>query len=317
MALGITVPLGQSLHEHADLLRGLHDGGYTDFWSSETAELDAFTPLAHAAALLPHARFGTAIASVFTRGPALLAMSAAAVAEAAPGRFTLGIGASSPAIARRWNAVPYERPFSRVRDTLRFLRPALAGERVEQEYETFRVEGFRLERPVAHALPIVVGALRERMLGLAGTEGDGAVLNWLSAEDVRRAAAVVGPGKQLVTRIFVCVSEDTALVRSVAKRLVTGYLTVPAYAEFQRWLGRGEVLGPVWTAWAAGDRKAALAAVPDHVVDELVVHGGPEECAEHVRRYVEAGTTTPVIKFLPLDPARDLAKDVLALAAAY
>ncbi|GAA4009178.1 LLM class F420-dependent oxidoreductase [Allokutzneria multivorans] len=317
MTLGITVPLGQSLHEHADLLRALYDGGYTDFWSSETAELDAFTPLAYAAAVLPEARFGTAIASVFTRGPALLAMSAAAVAETAPGRFTLGIGASSPAIAQRWNSVPYEKPYSRVRDTLRFLRPALAGERIDESYDTFQVKGFRLERPVSPSLPIVVGALRERMLGLAGAEGDGAVLNWLSASDVAKAAPVVGAGKQLVARIFVCVSENADLVRSVAKRLITGYLTVPAYADFQRWLGRGDALSPMWTAWASGDRKAALAAVPDHVVDELVVHGSAEECAAHVRRYADAGITTPVLKFLPLDPSRDLAKDVLAVAAAY
>ena len=114
--LGITIPLGAPLRAHTALLPRLAAGGYRHFWSSETAAFDAFTPLAHAAAVLPDAHLGTAIAGVFTRGPALLAMSAAALAEAAPGRFSLGVGAASPAIVARWNGIPYERPVQRVRE---------------------------------------------------------------------------------------------------------------------------------------------------------------------------------------------------------
>jgi len=103
--LGITIPLGAPLPAHTTLLPRLAAGGYRHFWSSETAAFDAFTPLAHAAAVLPDAHLGTAIAGVFTRGPALLAMNAAALAEAAPGRFSLGVGAASPAIVARWNGI--------------------------------------------------------------------------------------------------------------------------------------------------------------------------------------------------------------------
>src|SRR5215468_650964 len=115
--LGITIPLGAPLPAHTTLLPRLFEAGYRHFWSSETAAFDAFTPLAHAAAVLPDAEFGTAIAGVFTRGPALLAMSAAALADAAPGRFSLGVGAASPAIVTRWNGIGYDRPLARVRDT--------------------------------------------------------------------------------------------------------------------------------------------------------------------------------------------------------
>jgi alkanesulfonate monooxygenase SsuD/methylene tetrahydromethanopterin reductase-like flavin-dependent oxidoreductase (luciferase family) len=74
---------------------------------------------------------------------------------------------------------------------------------------------------------------------------------------------------------------------------------VPAYAEFHRWLGREPVLGAMWTAWAAGDRKGALAAIPDEVVDELIVHGSPEECRERVGRYAHAGVDVPVMALVP------------------
>jgi alkanesulfonate monooxygenase SsuD/methylene tetrahydromethanopterin reductase-like flavin-dependent oxidoreductase (luciferase family) len=158
------------------------------------------------------------------------------------------------------------------------------------------------------------------MLKLAGEVGDGAVLNWLSAQDVRRVVPYVhegGPGKRIVARLFVCRSDDPATVRAAAKRLITGYLTVPGYAAFHRWLGRGEWLGDMWAAWERGDRRGALAAVDDAVVDELIVHGTAEECANHIRRYVEAGVQLPVLKFLPLDPTRDLRADAVEVAEAY
>src|SRR3712207_6784745 len=129
---GMTVPLaGVPLADHGAVFAALADAGFTDAWSSEVNGSDAFTPLTLAAAWEPRLRLGTAIAPVFTRGPGLLAMTAAALAETAPGRFRIGIGASSPVVVGDWNAAGFERPFARSRDMLRFLRPALAGETVD------------------------------------------------------------------------------------------------------------------------------------------------------------------------------------------
>jgi alkanesulfonate monooxygenase SsuD/methylene tetrahydromethanopterin reductase-like flavin-dependent oxidoreductase (luciferase family) len=105
--------------------------------------------------------------------------------------------------------------------------------------------------------------------------------------------------KEIVARIFVAAGDDADAARAIARRAIAAYLTVGVYRAFHEWLGRGEQLAAMWRAWEAGDRKAALAAVPDEVVDELVVHGSPERCREQVRRYVEAGVTTPVLALLP------------------
>jgi alkanesulfonate monooxygenase SsuD/methylene tetrahydromethanopterin reductase-like flavin-dependent oxidoreductase (luciferase family) len=59
------------------------------------------------------------------------------------------------------------------------------------------------------------------------------------------------------------------------------------------------VLAPMWQAWAAGDRKAALAAIPDALVDELIVHGSAAECRTKVQAYADAGVTVPVMALLP------------------
>ena len=141
------------------------------------------------------------------------------------------------------------------------------------------------------------------MLHLAGKEADGAILNWLSADDVPKAVAEVeqsgGSGKEIVARIFVIPHEDPDVARAIGRRMITAYLNVEAYAEFHRWLGRGPALQPMWDAWAAGDRKGALAAIPNEVVDALIVHGSTRTCRAHIQRYMDNGITIPALAVVP------------------
>lgn len=297
---GLTIPLtGVPLTAHRELVEQLPDLGYTDAWTAETAGTDAFTPLVLASQWAPQLRLGTAIVPVYTRGPGLLAMQAATVAELAPGRFVLGIGASSPVIVSNWNAAEFSEPFARSRDTLRFLRSALAGEKVSEKYDTFAVSKFRLERPADPPPSIMLAALRPGMLRLAAREADGAITNWLAASDVPKVRSVVGPDVELAARIFVCPTEDAEAARGLGRMLISSYLTVPVYAAFHDWLGRGDALAPMHEAWAAGDRQKANQVIPDAVVDELVIHGSVESCREQVQSYVDNGLTTPIIALLP------------------
>jgi probable F420-dependent oxidoreductase len=289
---------GVPVLRHRELVAELGGLGYTDVWSAETTGTDAFTPLALAAQWSDTVRLGTAITPVYTRGPALLAMSAATAAEVSGGRFVLGIGSSSPAIVNRWNAVEFAEPFKRTRDTLRFLKAALAGEKVDEQYDTFAVRGFRLERAPEKPVPIMLAALRPNMLRLAAKEADGAITNWLGVGDVAKVRAELGEA-ELAARIFVCPTEDADSARALGRMLISTYLTVPAYAAFHDWLGRGEALAPMHEAWAAGDRKAANKLVPDSVVDDLVVHGSVEQCRARVAEYAANGVDTPIIALLP------------------
>lgn len=312
---GITIPFEGPLHTQRDTLLELADLGYTDMWTAEADGTDGFTPLVLASQWVPEMRLGVAIIPAYTRGPALLAQTVASMCEAAPGRFVMGIGSSSNVIVERWNGIPFEEPYKRTRDMTRFLRAAFTGERIKETYETFEVNGFTLRRPPEQQPPILIAALREGMLRLAGREGDGAIINWLSAEDVATVKPYVdegGPDKEIAARIFVCPNSDADTVRAAARFAIAAYINVPVYAAFHQWLGRSDRLQGMWDNWAAGDRKAALAVIPDSVVDELIIHGAPEECREHIDRYHENGVTTSAISIMgfggidTLQAARDL-----------
>ncbi len=313
---GMTIPLhGSALAEQREIVTELPALGYTDAWSAELNGVDAFTPLALASQWTSELRFGTAIAGIYTRGPCLMAMSAATLADLAPGRFVMGVGTSSQVVVEQWNGIPFDQPYQRSRDMLRFLRAALTGQKVTQEYETFTVSGFRLDPAPAVPPALALAALRPQMVRLAATEADAAITNWLSPADVPTVRAAAGPGCELVARIFVCPTADDDMARAIGRRVIAAYLTVPAYAAFHQWLGRGELIRPMLDKWAAGDRKGALAAIPDQVVDDLVVHGPLEACRERVAQYQASGLDTPVIAILPA-PGADIADVVRKLAPA-
>src|SRR6187200_1200300 len=174
---GLTIPFaGVPLADHEPLIRRAEAAGYDDLWSAETNGADGFTPLALAAAWTERMRLLTGVVNPYTRGPSLLAQSAAALADASSGRFVLGIGSSSPAIVERWNEVPFVKPLSTVRESVETLRPVLRGER--------GVGGFKLEMGPRHEIPIIVAALRDRMVRLAAEIGDGLFCNFLPLSGV-------------------------------------------------------------------------------------------------------------------------------------
>lgn len=312
----LSVPLeGFTLAEHAGIVREAERLGYTDAWSFEVDGVDCFSPLA-VAGLATGLRVGTAIANVFSRGPATLALSAAGLAEIAPGRFCLGIGAGSQPIVEAWNGGRFVRPATRVREAAQVLRQALAGERVVFRGKALAVEGFRLSRPPSEPVPIYVAALREGMLRVAGEVGDGVILNWLAPEDVPKSVAIVREAAaragrdpraiEVTARLFVHLDPPGPAADLAVRRHIAAYLNVPVYRAFHEWLGRRAVLGPMWEAWERGDRKGALAAIPDEVVGGLVLRGTPAEIRSRVGRYLDAGLDTAFLSFLSAeaDPAR-------------
>jgi probable F420-dependent oxidoreductase len=303
----LTLPLpGTSLADHGELVRRAEALGYTDLWSGETSGPDGFTPLTLSAAWTERMRLGTGIVGVFQRGPALLAQEAAALADASGGRFVLGIGSSSDRIVEGWNGIPFEKPLSRVRETLGFLETALRGERT--------ATGFKLETAPAQRIPIVLAALRGKMLELAVERADGAFTNFLPLAGLPKVTAQLEgapEGFELLCRFF-CLPGEREAVEPLARFMFSSYITVPVYTAFYRWLGYGEQIDPMVAAWEAGDRQAAAAAAPWELIEDMFVFGPPERMKERLAAFVDGGITLPILT--PIVPPESLVETIEALA---
>ena len=300
---GLTLPFaGVPLAAHEPLVRRGEAAGYDDLWTGETNGADGFTPLALAATWTERMRLGTGVVNPFTRGPAVLAQHAAALADASGGRFVLGLGSSSDVIVERWNQRPFEKPLTRLRETVPVLREVLAGGRGPG--------GFKLETPPAEPVPIAIAALRDRMLRLGGELGDGTFVNFLplSAVDhvvarVREGEAASGRERTEVICRFFCIPGDGL---DTARFMFAAYGTVPVYEAFFRALGWGEAIDPMVEAWRSGDRKLALSRVPEELVREIFILGEPGAMRERLGLYAERGITT-----LVLTPITDRVADLV------
>jgi probable F420-dependent oxidoreductase len=303
--VGLTIPFHDvALTELPPLVRRAEEAGFDSLWSEESVNFDGVTSLVIAAQHSHRLRLASGILNVFTRGPALLAQTAAALAELSGGRFVLGLGVSSDVIVEQWNGMPYDHPLEKMRTTVEYLRRVLAGDRGEG--------GFRLGRPPSQPVPIVLAALRASMLRLAADTADGVFTNFLPLSGAATVIeAFASPGKELACRFFsVTGPEDEAL--RAAKRLFVSYATVPVYSDFLRWLGWAEAIDPVVAAWRAGERARALELLPEELVRDVFLIGPLEAQRERLAAFADAGIDTAVLALLT--PPSELAATIDAFA---
>lgn len=307
-ALGLDVGLG--------IARLARDTGYRSFWTAETTGQEAFATLGAVGAGVGGLELGTGVLAIQLRTPMLAAMGAATLQSLAGGHdVLLGVGISSPVVVRRWHGETYgEAPVTQMREYLELARACLSGEAVSHDGAHYAANRFRLGVRLPDARPkLVLGALNERMLRLAGELCDGVLLNYLPAsavpwcvEQVRRGEADAGRAAGSCTvyayvHVGVC---DPGPAAEPARKDLFSYAVVPAYARAFERAGFAEEVATVNEAHARRDRHAALAGISDRMVAEIDICGDAAHIARAVRAYRDAGVDHPVLMPLPWGPDR-------------
>jgi probable F420-dependent oxidoreductase len=302
-------PLGMEVGTRiAELAR---DMGFASFWTAEATGQEAFATLGAIGATVGGMSLGTGVLAVQLRTPMLAAMGAATLQSIVGDHdVLLGVGISSPVVVGRWHGAHYgDRPVARMREYLELTRACLDGEAVSHDGEFYATDRFRLGVRLEGRRPkLVLAALNERMLRLAGELADGVLLNYLPAsavpwcvEQVRAGEAAAGRAPASCTvhayvHVGVC-DPDTA--RAPARKDLFSYAVVPAYARAFSRAGFAEEIAELAAAHAARDRERSLAAVSERMIDAIDICGDAEHVAATVADYVAAGVEHPVIMPLP------------------
>jgi probable F420-dependent oxidoreductase len=297
MRLGVSVPVEERLpvERLVELAKLAERGGFDTVVCGEVQAPEAMALLGAIAVSTERVTIGTGVVPMATRGPVLTGMGFATLESLAPGRVLAGVGVSSPLVVEGWHGRTFEPPVPYVREYLPALRRALDGERFESGYRL----GLDLERRV----PIVLAAMRPRMIELAGELADGVFLTWCPPDEAEERLALARRGAERAGRdpdeLLTIVSyfayagpqPDVQLERM--RRYLVQYATVPTHREsFRGTLAR---LDEVGEAWARGDRKGALAFVSDDEVRRISVVGSAEDVVTRAREYHAAGIDLPVM----------------------
>jgi len=282
-----------------DLARRADRLGYDSFWVAEVTGIEAFSVLGAASSAAPGVGLGTGVLAMQVRTPPLLAMAAASLQALAPDReVLLGVGVSSPVVARDWHGASYPTsPLAHMREFIVLLRECLSGDTVTFAGDYYQVRKFRLGVEPGERKPkIVLGALGEGMLRLAGQEADGVLLNYLPASHVSWCVEQVrrGGNATIYANIHVGVGDREAAAPRARYDLFS-YAVVDAYANSFTRAGYGDAIQAIRAAHRAGDRAGALAAVPDEMVDAIDVVGDEALVRETISAYRHAGVDVPVV----------------------
>lgn len=279
--------------------------GYESIWIPEVATNDAFALGCAIATKTSKARIGTAVVPVNTRGPAMLAMSAATLGSVSGGRSICGIGASSEAIVSDWNMQPTSLPLTRCAETMTVLKQAFAGEKVTLDGRAVKVKNFRLQPAPQVAPEIHLAALNPKMLQLAGREADGVILNLIHEDFVGTALAEVAKGAaeagrtlddiEVVMRAQAYIGPDTDQARDAFANAFAPYVIARGYDSFFTWAGFGESVEGVRAAFANRDRLASRAAISDEMIDAMCFTGTADEVRARVERYEAQGVDTVAV----------------------
>ncbi len=319
IGIGLDYRLGLSFAEQRELAREAARLGYDSAWTPAGLAQDAFQLCGQwwsASDEVTQGGIGTGISVVpvpVWTAPAL-ATAAGTVGELTGGRFVLGVGSGdihNEGYRRRFG-LPDWRPIGMMREYLGVLRGLLAGEAVEHEGAAITLHGAQLGfRPPA--VPLLLGALGEQMLRLAGEAADGAALNWCTPEQVAWSRALVAEGArragrdpsavQMVEYIRVCVDEDEEAARRAYTRAVLGYaLARPGASKTASYRGHFARMG-FDEALTELEERRARGAHEDEIVEafprellRLVGYYGPAAGAAAAFRRLSEGLDVAIVR---------------------
>ena len=282
--------------------------GYDSIWIPEAWERDAFTLLTELAVHTKHIHLCTGIVNIFSRTPALLAMSAATLDDVSGGRFRLGLGTSGARVVEDFHGVKFEKPLTRMKETIQIIRLLLVGESADFDGECFKLSRFKLGfKPLRPEIPIYIAGLTPKSLRLIGELADGWLpTHWVLAHlgaGIAEIAAGAATVKRDVNNIAIApfinmiVSDDVVKARKAARLPLAYYIGGMGnfYRDSVSRLGFAEEAAMIHRLWQSGRPKDAINAVTDALVDAVAIGGSLERCKARLDEVYTHGATLPLV----------------------
>ncbi len=300
-----------------ELVKAAEANGYSTVWAAESWGSDVVTVLAWIGAQTSTIKLGAGIMQMPARSPAMTAMTAVTLSELSGGRFLLGLGLSGPQVAEGWHGEAYGKPLGKTREYVSIVRQIIAregplaheGVHYQIPYRGDDATGLgiplKLITHPTHEIPIFLASIGPKNVALTAEIGDG----WLpifyspeytgfrealdkghaAADPVRRDKLIVAPAVQAA------VNEDISAARNAMRPSLALYIGGMGakgknfYNDLACRYGFEEAATEIQDLYLGGNQMAAVAAVPDALVDAVCLAGPRGHIAERLAAWEESG----------------------------
>ncbi|MBV1877801.1 MAG: LLM class F420-dependent oxidoreductase [Pseudomonadales bacterium] len=318
MKLGLlTGYSGKVINLEIDRIKRAESIGFDSVWTAEAYGSDAVTPATWILSQTEKIKVGTAIMQMPGRSPACTAMTAMTLNQLSGGRFILGLGASGPQVVEGWHGVAYGRPVTRIKEYVSIVKQIMARE-APVEHQGFHyslpytgADGTGMGKPLKSILkadksiPIYTASITPRGLAGSAEVADGVFPIWMDPErfDVFSAPIQQGldkSGKTMdqydIAPFVTCImGDDIDACRVPIKANMALYIGGMGardknfYNDYAKALGFEDAAVKIQDLYLAGKKEAALAAVPDELVDACHLVGPKEHIVERLKAWKKAG----------------------------
>lgn len=297
------------------LARLAEELGYGELWFAEDYFFTGgISGAAAALGATRHIPVGLGVVSAMVRHPAVLAMEIATIARMHPGRLRAGIGLGVPAWLRQMGLEPRS-SLTAMRECVTTVRALLDGEEVTLDGRCFSLNRVRLTYKPDSPVPLYMGVLGPKMMRISGEVADGNVLSVLSmpayvrwarerAAEGAREAGRTGP-RGLAAFAFFAVDPDGERARDELRPSVAFYLAAGGRNALTDAYGISDELEEML---AAGGADAVEREMPEQWLEDLAVAGDPDECAEKIRRLLDAGADSVVLFPMPSERSEEMVR---------
>jgi alkanesulfonate monooxygenase SsuD/methylene tetrahydromethanopterin reductase-like flavin-dependent oxidoreductase (luciferase family) len=278
--------------------------GFDRVWIIETNDRGAFSIATQIALATERIAVGTNVVSTFTRTPTLLAMETITLDELSGGRFVLGIGPGGTELVRDGHGLTFEKPLTRVSESLDIIRALVTGERLTYEGAIFDIkQDFRLRVGARTARPpVYISALNPKMLRLAGEKADGVILSHAPVEAVDAIRANVAEGAQRAGRsvddVEICINLPLGvpLDEGIAnlRKAVAWHLAAPTYDWLASHTPFADEALEIRERWWSGRRDEAAERITDDILLTFGLGYTSDQIQHRVADYLAAGVT-PIV----------------------
>jgi alkanesulfonate monooxygenase SsuD/methylene tetrahydromethanopterin reductase-like flavin-dependent oxidoreductase (luciferase family) len=309
VGVGTFISAGRSLETALQRVERAEALGYESVYTTHIAARDSLIVLAAYASRTERLKLGTGVLPIYSRTPVATAQAAATIDELSGGRMVLGLGVAHQVTVENWFGTTIGKPVAEMREYANAVRAMFRGEDppTGERFPTrFRFMGYE-PRP---DLPVYIAALSPAMLRLAGQIGDGVML-WLCNPDYirdfvvpevtegRRRAGKTLDGFDIVAAVPAAVTEDPDVARDSLRGELIPYFSLPFYRAMIERSGYGDEIRAFDEAMSRGDTAVAVAAISDRFLEQLAAIGSASDAEASVRRYLEAGATSPCLGGVP------------------